>query len=120
MSELSSIFKNGGPNYSFGRVFSGLVILLGMAILSFAIVTDYNHPTKPVQMTRVDKTIETVLVAEPNFGGYQSFMIGLATLAGAIYGMSKVGSAADTYAANSGLRAAAKVEPPVDPKPPRE
>jgi hypothetical protein len=94
-----------------------------MAILSFAIVTDYNHPTKPVQMTRLDGNIETVLVAEPNFGGYQSFMIGLATLAGAIYGMSKIGTAADTYASNSRTtKVAVEVtdEDEVIPRPPKE
>jgi hypothetical protein len=119
MSDFASIFRNGGPNYSFGRVFSGLVLTLGMAILCFSIITDYNHPTKPIQMTHLDNKTETILVAEPNWGGYQSFMIGLATLATAIYGASKLGGAADTYAANSGTRIAALKESP-DPKPPRE
>lgn len=93
-----TVFKNGGENYSFGRTFAGLVIVICMAILCFTVVTDYNHPTKPIQMTRPNGTIETILVAEPNFSGYQSFMIGIATLAGAVYGMSKFGSAAETFA----------------------
>ena len=103
-----TVFKNGGTNYSFGRCFAGFVVVIGMGLLALGILSDYNHPVNPVQITKFDiatKTSYTIteLVAKPDWGGYQSFMIGLATLSGAIYGMSKFGGAANTYAAGSNL-----------------
>jgi len=103
MAELSSIFRNGGPNYSFGRVFSGLVVAVGIAILSYSALTD----VVPMQMSKYDTQtkssyIETKLVRKVDGANLQSLMIGIATLAGAIYGMSVAGSAANTFAENSG------------------
>lgn len=107
MSDFASIFKNGGPNFSFGRVFAGLALVIGLGAFAMSVATDYNHPTKPVQISKFDletKTayVETVLVAEPNFSGYQSLLIGIAALATSIYGMSKLGGAAQTFADNRG------------------
>ena len=103
MAELSSIFRNGGPNYSFGRVFSGLVISVGLAILSYGALTDLTA----YQISKYDPTthatyVETKLVRKVDGANLQSLMIGIATLAGAIYGMSKIGAAVTTYAENSG------------------
>ena len=117
-----TVFKNGGENYSFGRCFAGLVVAVGLAMMSLGIISDYNHPVNPVQITKFDITTKTSytvteLVAKPDWGGYQSFMIGLATLSGAIYGMSKFGGAANVYAAggSTNLPVAPPVSPPVQP-----
>jgi hypothetical protein len=101
MSNLSSIFKNGGPNYSFGRVFSGLVLAVGLTIIMYGAFTD----VVPMQMAKYDEVnknsyVETLLVRKVDGANLQSLMIGIATLAGAIYGMSKIGTVANTFAEN--------------------
>jgi hypothetical protein len=104
---LMSVFKNGGPNYSFGRVFSGLALAVGLTILAYGVFTDYT----PYQVTKYENGnsyVVTEFKHKVDGANLQSLMIGIATLAGAIYGMSKLGAAAETFAA-------AKAEPPADP-----
>ena len=103
MSELSSIFRNGGPNYSFGRVFSGLALAIGLSIVLYAALTDMTA----YQVTKFDgknSYVITELHRKVDGANLQSLMIGIATLSGAIYGMSKLGAAATTYAENSGTK----------------
>lgn len=105
--QLFTIFKNGGSNYSFGRGFAGLVIVMGMTTLCLGIKSDYNNAIHPVQMSKYDTETkvsyqETQLVAKPDWSGYQTFMIGIATLAGAVYGLSKFGDAAHKFAGGNG------------------
>ena len=137
MLEFSSVFKNGGPNYSFGRTFAGLVIVVGLAIIGYAAVTDLT----PYQVTKRDAAgvtyVETQFKRKVDGANLQSLMIGIATLAGAVYGMSKLGAAAQTYAGGNGANAnpvpapptpnpipsadstpVKKEDPPQDPKPP--
>jgi len=91
---LLTVFKNAGPNYSFGRVFAGASIMVGLFILVLVVLGAYRFPTKAVEVKRYDPPtkaiyLETVMVPEHDWSGLNSLLLGITALAGTVYGLTK-------------------------------
>jgi hypothetical protein len=100
-----TVFTGSSCSYSFGRVFSGLIVIVALVILSLSVRHDYMYPTKPVVMTKYDVAThssyqESILVKDVNWSGYGTFLTSMTLFASAIFGLTKVGEFGKNWAEN--------------------